>query len=334
MSLQTSQAQQSPSAPAKPAIPTAIPATPVPIPGGAIAQTYTPQAPSVNFVPAVDPFGGFAPAPAMPFPSLSKKMKEIHSLRAINGIKLTRKEIETILPPLKNLRNAEKTAQTQSEKAMEEEKQGLLEALPDDPDPINSLPSVQIELDRYRQTEQKTWREIEKAIGGHKTNQLKMLLGHFPMEYNGVSPYWNTPVPATPINPTKVPRPLRPGVPGSPSTTPIPSQPAKPATPAIPGAPIAPTQPLPEEGTSEIFVILQDPNIPLAAPTGDAPTTIAPAQTPAQAPAPAGSGFGGKAFAGQVAPNAFPTAMWLPSVHINLGELIDLLEQKLNAMKK
>ncbi len=302
--------------------------------------------------------------PALPFPGLSKKMKDIHALRYINSVKLTRKEIESVLPPLRSLRNAEKAAQTQSEKALEEERLSLLEANSDDPEPINSMPSVQIELDRYHQAEQKTWREVEKTVGAQKATMLQMLVGRISAPGNE----WSMPprmlAPGALVAPSVAPprtgslgRPkggapkppiLAPSLPGSPgSPTPInPATPiAPPSAPSIeePVKPQPPTpagevlepqlatpqaEPVAEAQSPALATQSVDPALPAgqaqAAPTIPTPNGFAPFPAKgAQAfPQPGlGGGFTFGGFGG------FPS-------HITLSELVDLLEQKLNAMKR
>lgn len=280
--------------------------------------------------------------PSLPFPGLSKKMKDIHSLRYINNIKLTRKEIEAILPPLKSLRNAEKVAQTQSEKALEEERLALLEAAPDDPDPINSAPSVQIELERYRQTEQKTWREVEKIVGARKASMLQILVGR----WSGAD--WGSPsiAPSTGFGASKggkapITNPF-----SAPSGAPVQPKPAAPPLPETPAEPV----PVPKNSGEEeaVFAITQDlaptplegqdtlkpqkaeaPKVaagqaPLIAP-GVAPQKALPANIAPAFPQP--GQVGGLTFGGFAGFAGFPT-------RVNLSELVELLEQKLAAMKK
>lgn len=278
-------------------------------------------------------------------------MKDIHALRYINSIKLTRKEIESVLPPLKSLRNAEKTAQTQSERALDEERTSLLEANPDDPDAVNSMPSVQIELDRFRQTEQKTWREIEKAVGGQKATMLQVLIGRIgtPGMYSpagGVGSSFGVFAPTT--NPfggnkgraTTTPSPLI-IPPGTPSKLGIPARPEPEVVP-VPPLPV-PKSDTPDEvaalepqdpllAVASTSVEVQDPQ--LATPRPNIPAAIA-GQVPATPSAPvlpprATTTRGAIAFPvpGQI--NGFGGY----PARVNLSELIELLEQKLAAMKR
>lgn len=309
-----------------------------------MSSGYAPPAGFEGITVSSQPFGAM---PSLPFPGLSKKMKDIHALRYINSIKLTRKEIESVLPPLKSLRNAEKTAQTQSERALDEERTSLLEANPDDPDAVNSMPSVQIELDRFHQAEQKTWREIEKVVGGQKATMLQVLIGRIgtPGMYSpaggigsgfgGFAPTTNpfggkkggvAPTPPLPGNPSKLGSPARP----EPEVLPVPPLPIPKSDTPDEVAAIEPQDPLLAAPSTSVEV--QEPQ--LATPRPNIPAAIA-GQVPATPSAPvlpprATTTRGAIAFPvpGQI--NGFGGY----PARVNLSELIELLEQKLAAMKR
>lgn len=221
-----------------------------------------------------------------PFPSLSKKTKEIFALRELHAHKFSVANARAVLPSLKNLLLAEKNAQNAAEKALEEERTALLQAEPEEPAPLNSGPQVQIELDRFQQASEKAWYEVQKSVGEDKASTLGRLIGrgHYPSVWaspaQSLRPQFIRPTsprlpgaPGSPLVPKGSELPIFPG--GSSGAAPAPPKPVKPGTGASDSSPLALPGSLPAGSEP-----LDDSNIALSAGQDAAqattPSTIAP----------------------------------------------------------
>ncbi len=132
--------------------------------------------------PMGQPF--FTPSPDMNFnpmlqqsPELAKKMRSIMALRAMWQLRLNAKDIAAILPPLKELAQAEKNLQVRSEQLLEDERKALLAADPEGDPPDGPGDLMQRENDLYRIKADDTWRAIDRSLGKNKTNGLRGLVG-------------------------------------------------------------------------------------------------------------------------------------------------------------
>jgi hypothetical protein len=283
------------------------------------------------------------------FPSLSKKTKEIFALRELHAHKFTAEQIRSVLPALKNLLNAEKTAQAAAEKALDEERNALLKADPDEPAPLNSAPQVQIEMDRYRQVSEKTWFEARKAIGDQKCSVLQSLIGR--ATFSGMSgggfgslggasagnrfdPFGGgAGIRSAPQPPSKRQAPVS-GETGAPVA---PSQPTAPAPLPTPGGsieqeslPIVPniTEPLVVE-TTEVGGVFGGQ---ATTPTVAEPVFTGQATTPA--PQPPARALRGTAEANRLTARSAPLQRYFSNgPTLTLKELVELLEVKAASMR-
>ena len=77
------------------------------------------------------------PMPNMP--EMAKKMQAILALRQINGLRLSLRDVQAVLPPLKTMRDAEKTLSSHVTQILVEEEKALLAAQPDSPPPPTAV---------------------------------------------------------------------------------------------------------------------------------------------------------------------------------------------------
>jgi hypothetical protein len=309
----------------------------------------------------------FAPPPMLP--ELAKETAAIMALRQINGIGLTSREIGAILPRLRELRDSEKRMRERAEQALREEKRALLAAEPGSPPPPDSGERMRQAVEEHHATERRTWDALRESIGDPKTYALRLLLGMGGGP--GFDPFGQAPLgggsgftPAAPIAPAEPPPggrpPRQPGTPRNPFSG-DPSAPAAqpvedPAAPALPAAPVF-------DIAAEGF----DPAAPLAPLGGQ--QAAPPAQRRSADPA-GRPGFGGEGYGGQRPPRqpnaggpqgfgrqqpgfGAPQGQTLQTTlgalgfrgvragqnlfggpRLTLAELIELLEQKLAAMRK
>ena len=71
-------------------------------------------------------------------PEMAKKMRAIMGLREMWQLRLTARDIAAILPPLRELAQAEKSLQARSEQLLEDERKALLSADPEGNPPDGS----------------------------------------------------------------------------------------------------------------------------------------------------------------------------------------------------
>jgi hypothetical protein len=162
-----------------------------PVPGSPAQDVYRrqPSAPSPGYVPGT-PYGQTALPPGtakvwqpdavspMPqSPEMAKKMRAILALREMWQLRLTARDIASILPDLKELAEAEKNLQAKSEKLLDDERRALLTADPDGDPPPSNGDLLQRENELFRIKSADVWRNIERSLGRTKTSGLRRLLG-------------------------------------------------------------------------------------------------------------------------------------------------------------
>ena len=126
------------------------------------------------------PGGGFPQQGPMfgmnaPMPEMAKKMVAIMALREILELRLTAKDISASIPHLRELRDAEKALQTKSEQILEEEKRALLAAGPDTSPPPPVGDKMQQAAERFRDQQARAWDSVANAIGREKAGGLRGL---------------------------------------------------------------------------------------------------------------------------------------------------------------
>jgi hypothetical protein len=227
-------------------------------------------------------------------PEMAKKMMQIVALREMLEMRLTAKDISAALPRLKELRDSEKNVQNQAEKLLEEEKQALLAASPEDPQPPDSGEKMRQLMERHRQVQEKTWAALYESIGRDKVAGLRRLLGQGP----------------PPVGPGSAP-----GAPGVPGPGPGRFNPPNPVPPDRPGPQTVPPPDNPPDDAAALPEPAQrpDPFRPSALPSNR--------RGPGQYTPPVGQ-------------PGVPQAPPVFQPRLSLVDLVELLEQKLNAMKK
>ncbi|MCX6358673.1 MAG: hypothetical protein NT029_02610 [Armatimonadetes bacterium] len=114
--------------------------------------------------------------PPMP-PTLAAKTAQVMALRRIVGLKLTRADIAAALPQVKALRAAEKALESTAEKALDEEKKALLAAGPNSAAPRGGGRTMREAADTLRAKHEETWNALAEAIGPAKARGLQQLVG-------------------------------------------------------------------------------------------------------------------------------------------------------------
>lgn len=130
--------------------------------------------------------GMMKPMPNMP--EMAKKMQSIMALRQINGVGLTARDISTALPILRTMRDAEKALETRSLQILEEEKRALLAAQPGAPLPPDSGQRMQEASEVYHQQMARSWEAITKGIGPEKAGGIRGLVEGGMMRPGGGNP--------------------------------------------------------------------------------------------------------------------------------------------------
>jgi len=236
-------------------------------------------------------------------PEMARKMADILALREMLRLGLTAPDIRAILPPLRQLRAAEKELEARSIQILEEERKALLAAEPGARPPAGSGARMRRANAAFQERQEAAWEAVARAVGDEKADGLRRLAGSGPLpgpDAPGVGP-------RQPLAPPGAPRPLQPR---RPLQAPGPGQPAQPPPP---DQLEAPDQPHP--------VSLQDP-------APQPPAESAPLPRPSQGFRPPRAG----------APGRSPSLPFPPGQpmgpRLSLQELIDLLEQKLAAMRR
>ncbi len=293
-------------------------------------------------------------------PEMAKKMRQIMVLRAINNLDLSAKHITSALPILKSLRDGEKQLQARAEAMLDEERMALLAAQPGDDDvPPMRGDRLREGTMKQREAEEGQWQSLGREIGNRRADGLRMLVGGHGLRFT--APIFLT----NPIDPRggaggnvsarpQPPRYIVPGRPDDPNAPPpqpdeagpaeLPEGPQYPAAPQaarIPGAPQDEfVGPAPENLQAP-----REPQEPARLGPGGrrAPQPGQPGQRgqrPGQPALPGGQGRnlpppgGGDQFFEQGLAQVPPQPGFMPGPRTNLGELVDLLEQKLAAYRK
>ena len=275
-------------------------------------------------------------------PELGKKTMSVMALREMLALHISAKDLQAALPPLKDLHKSERALQTRSEQILEEEKRALLAADPDSVPPLGSEDKLRVAMDDYRTRQNDAWNTIARSIGREKAEGLRHLVegGRATLVvptgrsgYGGGSGGGFGGGSAT--GPGK----------GAPPT----GGPAQPAPKAFPGGGTPAPRALPGDdpfapAENEAAPALPPgSNDPVQAEAGQAPppagqgvgrTTPAAPRASAQprqrsgarTPAPGATMYGGQGVS--------PFTTYYAPPRLTLIELIDLMEQKLNAMKR
>ncbi len=120
---------------------------------------------------------------------LTRKMNANRVLRELDTLRLSARELESTLPLFRELRDAEKTLQTELEQAVETERSALLAAGPGDPLPPSADGAMRAALLRYQAKQAHVFEGLAQAIGPEKATGMRSLAGP-----GGFAP----PVPAAP----------------------------------------------------------------------------------------------------------------------------------------
>jgi hypothetical protein len=355
----------------------------------ALAQTSTPAAqnpvgerviPILGDIPIVGQlFRTKAPVTAYaqthyynpPTPELAKKTVAIMALRGINNLQLSAKDISAALPPLKELRDAEKSLHKLADQALDEEKRALLGIQPGENPPADSGEKMRQEANRYGAVRVKVWDNLAAAVGPEKAGGLFGLMGMTPRSRNefiapsgvGAPPRNNNLFRggAQPPRPDGAPvlfettpqttsiTPVADGTPAVPLKETIGFTPQEPqalpvATPvpairAIKPVVVLQTTPEPVRRSTPVLTpVNPPPGADLFQEPGVKPRTAAPVPSGVRAEAyqrtlPSTSLYGQKPGQDPFRP-AIASAGYYPSVRISVSELVELLEQKLGAMRK
>ena len=126
------------------------------------------------------PGPGFQQMPMMPFqqmPEMAKKMASIMALRQMMGMRLTANDIAAALPILRSMREAEKALEAKSSQLLDEEKRFLLTASPENPPQVDIGEKMARANEEFRQKQEKAWDSLSAAIGREKTMGIRSLLG-------------------------------------------------------------------------------------------------------------------------------------------------------------
>lgn len=308
--------------------------------------------------------GPFGPGPGMPMmgnpmmgspmmPELAKKTVRIMALRNILGMRFTSDDIRKSLPGLRALRDSEKELQRAAEQALEDEIKALLAAEPDSPPPPDGGARLEEVMRRHQERSGRIWGELANAIGQRKVEGLKGLVGQGGMGMMPGNPFGGGPGPGfgdpgagfggaggrfgggqpgfDPNGRAGQPgagRNRRPDLPGAPDIGP---QPPRAGFGGNQGAPFGGFEPPAAPGQ-----VGGDPGVgpPPIGPEGGFGGQDRP-RPPQGWPggAPGRGGFGGGGFRGGPGGVQGGFSGFMPP-GISLGELVDLLEQKLAAMKR
>jgi hypothetical protein len=272
-------------------------------------------------------------------PEMAKKTAAIMALRMIHQQRFSTDDLKAALPILKQIRDAEKALEAQSNEALDEEKRALLAARPDSPPPPGAGEKMEAAHRKFAESHQRGWESLHRAIGDEKAGLLQGFVGQGP----GMMDPFGGPMGPGPGGPGLQPGQPRPGRGPRAGRGPAVGAPDQPGGPPQFGAP--PQQPgdgfqagqfAPGAGVSPPAV-----GIPAVPGDGDPfqapPQGVRPGQQFPGAGGPQGLRPGQQRFRNN---NPFggpmPGAGGMPGggPHMSLSELIDLLSQKLTAMGK
>jgi hypothetical protein len=109
-------------------------------------------------------------------PELARKTTTIMALRRIQQLGLTTKDIQAALPVLKDLQAAQKSLESETSSALDDERRALLAAKPGAALPASSSEKLQKATETYREKQRSSWEALGKAIGNEKANGLRGLI--------------------------------------------------------------------------------------------------------------------------------------------------------------
>jgi hypothetical protein len=109
-------------------------------------------------------------------PELAKKTASILALRRIHALKLTREEIQAVLPHLRALRDGEAALQAMAKQALEDERRALLQARPGDALPAGNVERLSAASAAYQAKESETWRKLDDLLNVSRSRNLLALL--------------------------------------------------------------------------------------------------------------------------------------------------------------
>ena len=110
-------------------------------------------------------------------PPLGRKLEEVVALRTILSLHLTARDIDAVLPTLRDLQQAEQTLEEQAEQDIDTERRALLVAGPDAPTPPDSSVRISEDLARYRQRQDDLWGALAIRVGSEKAEGLRRMIG-------------------------------------------------------------------------------------------------------------------------------------------------------------
>jgi len=272
----------------------------------------------------------------MQMPEMAKKTAAIMALRQIHQLRFTADDIKAALPILKQMRDAEKTLESQSNEALDEEKKALLAARPDEPAPPGSGDKMEAAHRKFGEAHQKGWEALHRAIGDEKAGGLQGILGGGMMGPQGFPPGAGF-GPGGPGGPQ--PGQPRPG-PGARNFAPQGEFGAQ-GDPELPGIPAPQSSQLPNPGAFAPPQGVRSPAVEAPAFPGDGENLQVPAppnrynrQKQFAPGGPQGQRPGQQRFRGNDPFGGPMPGRPFNMPHISLAELIDLLTQKQAAMGK
>lgn len=252
---------------------------------------------------------GPAGGPAMLYDATMGKLTvEIMALRQMLDAGFTAKDVETSLAVLREMAASERALKDASEAALQSEKAALLKAGPDTDIPHASGPALEEAARKHGEKVRALTERLREAIGERKAGCLLNMLGMMPGPIvPPFAPGMPGMGPGTPLDP-------RGGMQGpGPGRAPRQGQ----GSPGGPGRPNEPTLGAPSQGFG-MPGIPQGPGTPGFIPQGP------------QGP---GIGWGPQPGMGMPWAVAPPSIVQMMGPRLTIAELVDLLEQKLAAMK-
>ncbi len=266
---------------------------------------------------------GLPVSPGMqPDGAMGKLTAEIMALRELHAAGFTARDVEAAVAVLRELAESERNLRGRAEDALNAEKKALLASGPDDAPPPPAAHGLGEASQEHARTMARLFERLSGAIGEQKAGTIRRLVGLFPQPMGPGVP--GVPMPG-----------MGPGMPlqGAPGVGGRPSGPAPGQQPSGPGGPEPPLGP---EG-----VLGRQGPMPPQGPVGPVPQGPGFGPMPPQGPpgqpmmGPPWMQPGNQPFPGMMPPAAY----MLGGVHpvaprLTVSELLDLLEQKLAAMKK
>jgi hypothetical protein len=105
------------------------------------------------------------------------RLRRVLVLRQLLALGFTSADIAAALPLLRNLRDINTAPPADPDRAIEDEYRALLRANPGDPLPPNSVAKITDAAHYYRDEQAKIWNSLQRRIGARKADGLRTLLG-------------------------------------------------------------------------------------------------------------------------------------------------------------